>query len=133
MSLYSKFKTNSSKVKKGIEVKIEEAIFILRPMSNENKEYQKALADMQAAYRVQLKTNTLPDEKLRALVRDVFCQTVLIGWKNVTDEDGKELEFNHENTIKVMEDLDAVYTTLLEIAQDYSSFVESGKEADLKN
>lgn len=133
MSLYSKFKTDPSKVTKGIKVQIDESIFIIRPMNNENKEYQKAMADFQNANRVQLKTNTISDEKLRLMVREIFCETVLVGWKNVADENGNLMEFNKENAVKLLTDLDFIYTTLLEVAADHNSFMQSVKESDLKN
>ena len=141
MSLYKQFATNTDKEIEGIEVQMTEAenadgsipTFVVSRMGKSNKRYSKALEAATRPYRRQIELGTMNNDKAEEIFLGVFVDTVLKGWKNVRDEDGKPLEFTKAAAVKLFTDLPEVYERLQEEAKLSANFRDAALEEEVKN
>lgn len=139
MSLYKLFKTDQNLETDGIfieygtnsegkpiRVKIARA-------GGSNKAFSKALEKATRPYRKAIQSGLLDNGTADRLYKDVFADTVILGWENVEGPDGKPLPFNRENVLKLFEDLPDLFTDLREQASNVALFREEVLEEDLGN
>ncbi len=139
MSLYNQFKTNSDYEKDGIwlEYSVDEKgkstrIKIARA-GGTNIKYAKILETKFKPYRRALQTETLDNATADKLLREVFAESIVLDWENVTDENGKKLAFSKENVIKVLEDLPELWADIREQANKMVLFRQEAQEIAAKN
>lgn len=141
MSLYKQYKTDETKTTEGVAIKLFEAenengtipTFYLARMASTNKAYQKAMEAKTRPYRRQIELNTMSEETAIKINIDVFCDTILKGWENVSDEAGNALPFNKQNAVKLMTDLPDVLDRLTVEAKNIENFRASSLEDEAKN
>lgn len=98
-----------------------------------NKAYQKALTNKMRPYRKQAAAETLPVEVMERVLREVYAETVIKDWANVSDEVGNILEFNVENVIQVLADLPDLFQIIQEHATQMANFRGEASEEIAKN
>lgn len=139
MSLYAKFETDRSLEKQGITldygpnskgVAIE--ILIARA-GGANDQYLKRMEAKAKPHRRQIQHETMERSQLENIVKEVYAETIVLGWKGVEDRDGNEMPFTRENCIKLFNDLPDLYADIQEQAQTGALFRVSVREADGKN
>lgn len=139
MNLYNQFKTDETLETDGIFIEYGETadgkpirIRIARA-GGKNKAFTKALEKATRPHRKAIQTGSLDSATADKLYREVFVDTVVLGWENVTDENGKPLEFNRENALKVFTDLPDLFQDLRDQAANSALFREEVLEEDLGN
>ncbi|MDX9698647.1 MAG: hypothetical protein RBT55_03655 [Rhodocyclaceae bacterium] len=139
MSLYKLFKTDQNLETDGIFIEYGNAsngapvrIKIARA-GGSNKGFSKALEKATRPYRKAIQSGLLDNATADRLYKDVFADTVVLGWENVEGPDGKALPFNRENVLKLFEDLPDLFADLREQASNVALFREEVLEADLGN
>lgn len=139
MSLYKSFGTDTSLEKTGILLEYGNnskgkpiAIRIARA-GGANKRYENVLDVRLKPYRRQLQTETMPKDLQEKLLMEVYAETVVLGWENVEDESGNELEFTKENVIKVFTDLPDLYEDIKTQSIRAALFRQGVLEEDSKN
>lgn len=139
MSLFAQFETNAELENVGISVTYGPnkngsiPTFIISRTGKSNKAYMKALNKAQRPVQKQIQLGTLPDEQSEQIYLDVFVSTVLKGWSNVYDKEGKELAFNKQNAIKLLKQLPELYDDLFAKANNAALFREEELEEEAKN
>jgi hypothetical protein len=139
MSLYSEFKLSEEKLQQGTKVVFSPnddgtvPTFILGYMSNSNQRYTKCLERESKPHQRLIELKRLPAETDAAIMRRVFCQTILLGWENVQDVNGKPFVYTLENAIKLLTDLPELFTQLKIEASNRSRFLEAELEDEAKN
>lgn len=139
MSLYKQFKTNENVEKTGIVLEYGDntkgkpiGIRIARA-GGANAQYQKLMEARVKPYRRQIQNETIEKALIDKILRQVYAETIVLGWENVEDENGKELPFNVENCIKLFEDLPDLFQDIQEQSQRAALFRQAILEADSKN
>lgn len=139
MSLYKSFKTDTSLEKDGILLEYGKnskgnpiAIRIARA-GGANSQYTKRMEAKVKPYRRQIQNETIERALLEDIVKEVFAETVVLGWENVEDENGNDMSFSKENCIKLFTDLPDLFTDVQEQAQRSALFRQDVREADAKN
>lgn len=139
MSLYKQFKTDNSLEKEGIVLEYGEnskgkpiAIRIARA-GGANKAYEKRMEIRVKPYRRQIQNETMESALVERIVKEVYAETVVIGWENVEDENGNPMEFSVENCIKLFDDLPDLFRDIQEQSQRAALFRAEVREADAKN
>lgn len=146
MSLFKQFKTDAEVEKKGIlldygpnkdlepvdGVHPRIAIRVARA-GGSNEAYLKRLEARAKPLRRQIQMETVDRTQLEQLVKDVYAETVVLGWENVTDVDGKLMEFNKQNCIKLFEALPDLFQDIQEQSQRAALYRASIREDDAKN
>lgn len=139
MSLYQLFKTSKNLETDGIYIEYGSdedgkpiRIKIARA-GGSNKAFTKALERATRPYRKAIQSGLLDNATADRLFRDVFADTVVLGWENVKGPDGKDLPFSRENILKLFEDLPDLFSDLREQASNAALYREEVAEKDLGN
>lgn len=139
MSLFKQFKTDASLETKGIIIQYgytEEGkpiqIKICRA-GGANTAYSRVLEAKVKPYRRQIQNDTMDRDTMIAIMREVFADTVVIGWDNVQDAEGNDMAFNRENVIKLFELLPELFEDIQTQANNIAIFREEILEAEAKN
>ena len=113
MSLYQQFKSDANLEKSGILLeygfsKSGKPITIrIARAGGGNSAFTKRMEAKVKPYRRQIQTETIDTAIVEKLLREVYAETVVLGWENVEDADGNPLDFTAANCIKLFEDLHA--------------------------
>lgn len=139
MSLYTKFETDRSLEKSGIildygpnskgkniEIRIARA-------GGSNESYLKKLEAKAKPHRRQIQHETMERAQIEKMIREVYAESVVLGWEGVEDRDGNEMLFSKENCMKLFDDLPDLYADIQEQAQSAALFRTTVREADAKN
>jgi hypothetical protein len=139
MSLYKLFKTNENLETDGIWIEYGttaagKAIRIkVARAGGHNSRFAKALEKATRPHRKALQVGSLDNATADRLFREVFADTVVLGWENVEGPDGQELPFSRENVLKLFSDLPDLFNDLREQANNAALYREELREADLGN
>ena len=105
--------------------------FRIARLSKRNVEYLKCVEKVFKPYRKVL--DYLDKSVLLKLEMEVFINSILKEWQNVTNEKGEPLELNLENAMFIFEKLPDVYDTLKEDSENSKLFLEEEIKEDSKN
>lgn len=146
MSLSSQFATDKQAEVDGVWVEYganEDGsipAFKISRMSKANKKYTKALEKATRPHRRAIELETMNNDLAERLFMQVFVDTVLLDWRNVSKADvtGERdaegfADFNGENAMKLFEKLTELYDDLQEKAKKASLFREETLEQEAGN
>lgn len=128
-SPYDLFSTDSKKETSGVEVDYGDFQITIARASAANRKYQKTLAAKTKPIRRALAAGKADPKRVVAIMREVFAESVVLGWKGVKGKDGKNLPFNVKNCIQLFRDLPEFFADI----QDQASGIELFREDDLEN
>jgi len=157
-SLFESYETNAKKEAEGVEVPFAPnqdgsvPTFILAATSKANAKYAKQLNAATKPYRRNM--DAMQDEVAERIYKDVFCKTVLKGWRNV-QVPAKHIEqfktegvvnvvgansnvdidvtYSIENAIKLFTLLPRLYDDLVQRAASIELFRETQREGEAGN
>jgi len=139
MSLYKQFKTDTKLEKEGILLQYGTnskgqpiCIRVARAGAG-NDQYVKRMEAKVKPHRRLIQNETIERAVLLSIIREVFAETVVLGWEGVEDENGKPLSFSKDNAIKLFTDLPDLFEDIQEQAQKAALFRADIREADAKN
>jgi hypothetical protein len=124
-SLYDAYGTVKEYEQNGVVLDFGVAKFRVRRAGGSNRKFLATLAAKLRPHRRAIESNVLSDELAASLQMEVYFETVVIGWENVTDREGKALPFTLDNFKQVMTDLPDLWSTLREEADNMRNFQES--------
>lgn len=134
MSLYKIFETDKNIEVDGVWLEYDEGVKIrVARAGGANKRYLKAMEKLFRKHRKAIQLDTLPEEKARVLMREVYVDTVILGWEGVTDKEGNPMSFNRENCLKLFSDLPDLFNDVQEQAGKIALFKADLDEIDSKN
>jgi hypothetical protein len=139
MSLYNQFKSDDKLEKEGILLQYGEnskklpiCIRIARA-GGSNVAFRKRMEIIVKPYRRQLQTETIDEKTLERIIRQVYAETVVLGWENVEDEKGMALPFTVDNCMRLFNDLPDLFLDIQEQAQRAALFRTEVQEVEAKN
>lgn len=139
MSLFKQFKTDASLETKGVIIQYGYTdqgkpiqIKICRA-GGANTAYSRVLEAKVKPYRRQIQNDTMDRDTMIAIMREVFADTVVIGWENVQDAEGNEMLFSRDNVIKLFEELPELFEDIQAQASNVAIFREEILAAEAKN
>lgn len=133
-SLYEMYETNIDRETSGITLDFGDAgkIQVARAGAT-NKAFAQMLEAKTRPHRRQMDTDTMPYGVADRIMREVFAETVVLGWSGIHGKDGEVIEYSVEACIKLFEDLPDWFTQVREEAAKFSNFRAAGIEADAGN
>jgi hypothetical protein len=137
--LYKSYKTNESLEKDGIRVEVGHTddgkviAFTLARAGGGNAAFLKKLNEKTKPYQRSGAMKELDVGIQRRIMKEVYAESVILGWENVDGPDGLPLAFSKENVLQVLTDLDDLFTELVSVATDAALFRASLLEAQAKN
>ena len=66
-------------------------------------------------------------------MREVYAETIVLGWDNVQDAEGNDLAFSKENVIKLFTDLPELFEDVQNAASTQALFRQETLEQEAKN
>lgn len=133
MSIYKQFKTDEKLEKEGIELNYDGVIFRIARAGMNNLPYQRAMERLTKPYRRAIQNNQMSGDKLLDIIKQVYAETIILGWEGVKDENDQPLEFNKENCLKVLRDLPELFLDIKSQAENHTLFLADIREAEAKN
>lgn len=139
MSLYRQFKTDTKLEKEGVLLhygtnsKGKDIMIRVARAGAGNDAYVKRMEAKVKPYRRQIQNETIERALLTGILREVFAETVVLGWDGVEDENGKDMPFSKDNCVKLFTDLPDLFEDVQEQAQKAALFRAEIREADAKN
>lgn len=140
MSLFKQFKTDTNLEQKGIfleygtaEENGEPIRFKIARAGGSNKNFEKTMERLTKGIRRQIANDIAEDEQVLKVMRRVYAESVILGWENVFDQDGKPLTFNVENCIQLFEDLPDLFQDIQAQARTMALFRKANLETAAGN
>lgn len=147
MGLRSTHKTDSKAEVEGVWIEVDvndhngnPIEILVAHMGRTNKTYTKHLDKVTKPYSASIQNDSLPTEIGDKLLRKVFIDTILKGWKNLPtsdltgdEDDDSLLEYSPENAMKLFEELPGVYDHWEEVSKKKATFREKEREEAAKN
>lgn len=139
MGLYSAYKTDENLETSGVILTYGEnskgkkiGIKVARA-GGSNKAFQRVLTAKTRPYRRQIDQNTMDNATMEGLLREVYADTIVLGWENVEDENDQAMECTRENIIKLFTDLPDLFTDVRTGATESAAFRVEILDAVVKN
>jgi len=147
MGLRKIFKTDQAAEVDGVEVDVSVndhnglpiKIRISR-MSASNKRYTKELNRVTKPHQSAIQNDAMDNDLARKMLRDVFVDTILLGWSNLpkseltgNDKDKEELEFTRENALLLFNEMPDLYDDWELRATKAAAFREKERVEAAKN
>jgi hypothetical protein len=139
MSIYKLFKTNAKLESEGVDIqygrnsKKQPITIKLARAGGKNSAYNKMLEFKTKPHRRAIQTGTIDLETANGIFHEVYAETVVKGWENMEDENGKPLPYSKENVIKLFVDLPDFFAEMKEMATGFALWREQELEDDLGN
>lgn len=139
MSLYEKFGTNKQKEVDGVWLEYGQNAdgtkirFLVARAGGRNQQFEKVADFVYKPVRRRIKMEDIEPSELRVLTQQIFARAVVKDWSGVRDREGNELQFNEQNFLAVMGDLQDLWEDIKEFAETMSNYMVSSLEADAKN
>lgn len=133
-SPYDLFK-NNEELESGAGVTIQYPGFAItiHRAGGSNKRFAQILNAKMKPYRHQFERGMLADDVSARILLESYAEGIVIGWKNVKDADGNEMEFTKENVVKLFSDLPDLFNDIKQQAENAALFREEQEKADEKN
>lgn len=128
MNLFKQFATDPQAEKEGVRFEIgvnsqgETIAFQIARAGGQNIRYAKVIEAKTKPYRMQIQAGTIDPEIAARLMREVFAESVVIGWEGVEDEAGHLLTYSPEAAATLFEQLPELYALLQEQAQNVALY-----------
>lgn len=132
-SVYELFETNKDVEKSGIILDYGKFKFTVARAGGANKKFAKLLEVKRKPYQRVLATGTIDPEVATQIMREVYAESVVLGWEGVTDRKGKDLPFTAKNCVQLFQDLPDLFEDIMEQAQKAALFREHIREEEAKN
>lgn len=141
MDLIQMFSLDSKKLEGGVVIpfgknrKGQEQEITLRPAVDANTEYTAKLTAIYTRYSTEMSIG-LGDavrQNVEAATREAYAECCIVGWKNLLDDKGNEIEYSAAAATKLVTDYPQLYNFLLMKSKDIANFREAEIKAEEKN
>lgn len=133
MSAYKMFKTDSQREVEGITLDYGDFQIKIARAGGSNVEFARCLERITKPHQAAIKNGVLDPKVGETIMRQVYAESVILGWTGMKDESGKDLPFNLKNVLKVLEDLPVLFQDIQEQAGKFALFRKHLQEELTKN
>lgn len=148
MSMYEQFETDPNLETAGIWIDYGDFRVQLARAGGANKKYLSYAEAKTKPFRRAIQAGTMPEERSRALLYDIYAKTVILDWQVADGEDkdgstkwkkgihkkgGGLLEVTPENIVLTFKNLPSLFMDLQQSAESIALFRKEEMEADGKN
>lgn len=99
----------------------------------ENPRYEERLRALGKQHRHTAKRGVLPVEIQKDLLYQVASETVLLDWKGITDDAGKDIKYSQKKAYELLRDVRDFREIVFEIAETMQAYQVEEEEEDSKN
>jgi len=107
----------------------------LKIASFNNPAFERALRRVTKPHKRRIATGDIDDEVLESLSKESVAKLLLLDWKNVQGEDGKDIPYSWEKALEFFNDerTKQLYRDVIAISRDHSLFMAQDEEDDRGN
>jgi hypothetical protein len=88
-----------------------------------NSIFEEEIARLQEEMGARFVIAGSPDvEQNREIIRRAAAKTILLGWKNLEEEDGSPIEYSVEKAYQLMTDMPEFYRLVVQLANNINNF-----------
>lgn len=98
-----------------------------------NKKFSAILDQKMKPYRQRFERGLLDDDTSLKILLETYAEAVVVGWKDVKDADGKTMEFNTQNVVKLFTDLPDLFEDVKNQANKVAVFRQEQEKVEEKN
>jgi hypothetical protein len=133
-SIYDKFGTDADVESKGIVIDYGDGVRIrVARAGGSNKAYLRAIEKLSRKYRQQIQLDIISGDESAELFREIYADTIVLGWEGVTAKDGTPIPFSKTACVKLFEDLPDLFDDIFRQARRMDLFRSFVAETDAKN
>ena len=89
--------------------------------TNFKKEFRKAIAP----FKLQFDDNSISDEDSRLIMITSIAKTILVGWSDFIDTDGKEWDYSYESAVSLLTDDQDAYDAVVKHSEKLENYLIS--------
>lgn len=138
--LYQFYQTNPEKEAEGIDVPLSITnddgtvpTFKLARMGGDNFSFQTISEEMMRPFQREIMAGFMDKKALRDLNIEIFCRTILKGWKNVPGKNNEPLSYTMDNAVRLLKELPQLYIELSNYSADWKRYQDAMMEENSKN
>lgn len=133
-SPYELFKTDEkAELDEGVILDYGEFNIRIARAGGSNKKFGKLLNVRLKPHRRQMETDTMDDAVATRIMVETYADSIILGWNNVKDASGADMEYNRENVIKLFTDLPDLFRDVQSQAGQVALFRSAEADATIKN
>lgn len=107
----------------GIDLKFPGGVIItIHRAGGANKKYNRTRDRVFKPYRRKLQNGTMGLDEMDDLMKDIYAESVIIGWEGVKGEDGAIVPFSKQSARDLLDELPAVWEEIQEAADRLGNF-----------
>ena len=140
MSLYEAYETDPKLEKEGVHIEVgttkkgEVATIRVRRAGGANQMFSKVFEQKSKPYRRLLEIPGAIDPAIQEkLMREVYADSIVVGWENIEDRQGNPIPFSKENVIKLFAELPELFKRVVRESQDMAVYRTEVREAESGN
>lgn len=118
---------------KGVTLDYDGFSITIHRAGGSNRKFGQVLATKMKPHRQRFERGLLDDETSNKILLETYAEAVVVGWSNVTDENGKKLPFSVKNCIKLFTDLPDLYEDVKNAANSAATFLKEQEAVEEKN
>ncbi len=117
----------------GVEAEYPFGTFIINRAGGMNKKFSRVFNAKLKPHRRKYEQGVLEDDIQERILAETYAETVILGWKDVHDRNGKKLTFNVKNCVKLLLDLPDFFAELQNQANSFATFKADQENIEEKN
>lgn len=148
MSMFDQFETDTFLESDGIWIDYGEFRVLVARAGGANKRYLSYAENKTKPFRRAIQAGTMPEERSKALLYDIYAKTIVLDWQIADGEDkdgltkwkkgihkkgGGVLDVTPDNIVLTFKLLPALFLDLQQSAESIALFRKEEMEADAKN
>ena len=144
MSMFELFETNPALETEGVWIDYGDFRVKVGRAGGANKKYLSFAELKTKPFRRAIQAGTMPEERSRSLIYEIYARAVILDWQVADGEEGKwksgipkkdggSLDFTEQNVIDTFKQLPALFTDIQQCAEGIALFRKEEMEADAKN
>jgi hypothetical protein len=132
-SIFEMFGTDDETEQRGFVLEFGEGVEItIARAGGSNKKFQRFHEAKMRPYRTQIAAGTMDEDVTRGLLAESYAHAIVLKWKGVRDDDGKDIPFTKQNVIDVLLAVPDFFDTIFNESTRMVNYQLAGIEADAK-
>lgn len=134
MAKLSQIKADAEKMKNGVWVNYSEDIKLCIASIN-SPEYKKARKEALEPHQRRIRSGDITQDQVLNIIKPAIAKHVLVGWKNIQDDNGKTIDYSHEKALGFFNDPEMFdfLNFVLEAASEKAAYKRDFVEESVKN
>lgn len=115
--------------KEGVELSFGKGRFVtIKRSGSSNRKYKSALARIFKPYLSVSGVISASDDEATDLLKEVYAESVVVGWRGFKDNAGKEMDFSKKHCIELFTEAPEVFEHIQAEAAKFSNFARRDEE-----